>query len=199
MKRIHLTNSLLNLSDTLQFQMSNIICSTIVKMECLLRGIRIGKACRFYGKVRFKKANKAMISIGDSCTFRSSPTSNLIGVNRPCILSALNPGAKLTIGDNCGFSGTVVGCFKEIHIGRNSRCGANTLLTDSDWHLSDPRAGQAQAITIGENVWIGVSAIVMKGVAIGDNTVIGAGSVVTKNIPPNVIAAGNPCRVIKPL
>lgn len=56
-----------------------------------------------------------------------------------------------------------------------------------------------EPITIGSNVWIGGSAVVCPGVTIGDNTVIGAGSVVTKDIPANVVAAGNPCRVIRPI
>ncbi len=54
-------------------------------------------------------------------------------------------------------------------------------------------------ITIGDNVWIGGSACVLPGVTIGNNVVIGAGSVVAKDIPDNVIAAGNPCRVIRPI
>ncbi|WP_314590784.1 sugar O-acetyltransferase [Paenibacillus terrigena] len=52
-------------------------------------------------------------------------------------------------------------------------------------------------ITVGNNVWIGGGVSVLPGVTIGDNSVIGAGSVVTKDIPPGVIAAGNPCRVIR--
>lgn len=52
-------------------------------------------------------------------------------------------------------------------------------------------------VTIGDNVWIGGNTVICPGVSIGDNTVIGAGSVVTKDIPPMVIAAGNPCRVIR--
>lgn len=55
----------------------------------------------------------------------------------------------------------------------------------------------AYPITVGNNVWIGGNVCVMPGVTIGDNTVIGGGSVVTKDIPSNVIAVGNPCRVIK--
>jgi maltose O-acetyltransferase len=53
------------------------------------------------------------------------------------------------------------------------------------------------SITIGDNVWIGGNAIINPGVTIGNNVVIGAGSVVTKDIPDNVIAVGNPCKVIK--
>ena len=55
----------------------------------------------------------------------------------------------------------------------------------------------ASPINIGDNVWIGGGAIVLPGVTIGDNTTIGAGSVVTKDIPPGVVAVGNPCRVIR--
>ncbi|MBP3284244.1 MAG: sugar O-acetyltransferase [Clostridia bacterium] len=55
----------------------------------------------------------------------------------------------------------------------------------------------AKPITIGNHVWLGGNVCVMPGVTIGDNTVIGAGSVVTKDIPANVVAVGNPCRVIK--
>ncbi|HLP88751.1 MAG TPA: sugar O-acetyltransferase [Nostocaceae cyanobacterium] len=55
----------------------------------------------------------------------------------------------------------------------------------------------AAPITIGNNVWIGGGVIICPGVTIGDNSTIGAGSVVTKNIPPNVVAAGNPARIIR--
>ena len=54
-------------------------------------------------------------------------------------------------------------------------------------------------VTIGDNVWIGGSVTILPGVTIGSNTTIGAGSVVTKDIPDNVVAAGNPCRVIRKL
>jgi len=53
------------------------------------------------------------------------------------------------------------------------------------------------AITIGDNVWIGGNTCILPGVTIGNNVVIGAGSVVTKGIPDNVIAAGNPCKIIR--
>ena len=55
----------------------------------------------------------------------------------------------------------------------------------------------SKPITIGNSVWIGGSVTILPGVTIGDNVTIGAGSVVTKDIPSNVVAAGNPCRVIK--
>jgi maltose O-acetyltransferase len=58
-------------------------------------------------------------------------------------------------------------------------------------------AEMAASVTVGDDVWLGGGAIICPGVTIGNNTTIGAGSVVTKDIPANVIAAGNPCRVIR--
>ena len=57
----------------------------------------------------------------------------------------------------------------------------------------------AKPITIGSDVWVGGGAFLLPGVSIGDRAVIGAGSVVTRDIPPDVVAAGNPARVIRPL
>ena len=54
-------------------------------------------------------------------------------------------------------------------------------------------------VRIGKNCWLGAGVIVMPGVTIGDNTVIGAGSIVTRDIPANVVAVGNPCRVMRPV
>ena len=60
-----------------------------------------------------------------------------------------------------------------------------------------PQNHRSSASYIGSNVWIGGSCVILPGVSIGNNVVIGAGSVVTKDIPDNVCAAGNPCRVIR--
>ena len=92
--------------------------------------------------------------------------------------------AQVTIGDDC-FIGPNVSIYTACHstdpVERNSR---------REW---------AEPVTIGNNVWIGGSVTILPGVCIGDNVTIGAGSVVTRDIPSNVVAAGNPCRVIKKL
>lgn len=75
-------------------------------------------------------------------------------------------------------------------------------LTDADWHDLYDRSmpiGNTSPIVLEENVWVGDSAIVCKGVTIGRNSIVGAGAVVTQDIPPNVVAAGNPARVVKAL
>jgi maltose O-acetyltransferase len=90
-----------------------------------------------------------------------------------------------------------------ITIGSNVKIGTNVqLLTPT--HPVEPqlrlqRLEAAKPIVIGDNVWIGSGAMVLAGVTIGENSVIGAGSVVTKDVPPNVVAVGNPARVTRSL
>lgn len=115
------------------------------------------------------------------------------------MLHTLAEGADLIIGDHCGFSGTTIGCFERIELGNSVRCGANTLITDSDWHGDDPRVGPPRPVKIGDHVWLGYGVIVLKGVTIGENSIIGAGGVVARDIPANVVAGGNPCAVLKRL
>ena len=79
---------------------------------------------------------------------------------------------------------------------------AGAYITDADWHDVYDRTevvGVTRPVILEENVWIGDGAKICKGVTIGKNSVIGAGSVVASDIPENVIAAGNPATVIKPL
>lgn len=162
-------------------------------------GIEIGKGCKFMGKAHFERLQNAEISIGNNCTFNSTATSNLSGLYTPCIISTAKKGAKITIGDNCGFSGTRIRCGTSITLGNNVRCGANTYIADTDAHSDDYRAGKDRPVIIEDNVWLGLNVVVLKGVRIGKNSLIGANSLVTKDIPANVIAVGNPCRVIKQL
>ncbi len=161
--------------------------------------VTLGEGCRFEGRTHFCRAASSSILIGKACEFNSSYTSNLIGVYSPCMFSTLDSGAVIEIGDECGFSGVVIGAAKSVKLGNSVRCGANTLITDSDWHNDDHRSGGNADVVIGDNVWLGYGVKVLKGVHIGANAMIGACSVVTKDIPANVVAAGNPCKVIKQL
>lgn len=190
-----------NLSHTIDvlYRRGQIIFGLRNKIYASWWGIQLGKNLRFDGKCYFKRFPKSKISIGDNCEFLSRFNSNLIGINRPCSISTNTEKARILIGENCGFSGSVIGAFTYIEIGNNVRCGANTLITDSDWHSDDPRSRESKEIIIGNNVWLGVNVVVLKGVTIGENTLIGANSLVTKSIPANVIAAGNPCKILKPI
>lgn len=100
-------------------------------------------------------------------------------INHNCVIldcAKVKFGQNVLIGPNCGF-------YTAIHpINAEER---------NQWFE------YAKPITIGNNVWFGGNVVVLPGVSIGNNTVIGAGSVVTKDIPDNVVAVGNPCKVIK--
>ncbi len=90
-----------------------------------------------------------------------------------------------------------------IAIGDDVQMGPHVqLLTPTHPTEAEPRRDKweaARPITIGDNVWLGGGVIVLPGVVIGDNTVVGAGAVVTRDLPPNVVAVGNPARVVRPL
>lgn len=89
----------------------------------------------------------------------------------------------------------------DIFIGDSVMIGPNVTIATAG-HPIDPELRKKVAqynipVRIGNNVWIGARAVVLPGVSIGENTVIGAGSIVTKDIPANVVAVGNPCRVLR--
>ena len=99
-------------------------------------------------------------------------------------------------------NGSVIASSNRIVIGKDVLIGYNCYISDTDNHPIDPierHTGKAETapIEIGDNVWLGANVVVLKGISIGANTVIGANSLVLSNIPSNVIAIGNPCRVIK--
>lgn len=113
-------------------------------------------------------------------------------------------GSNIYIGQG-GFVnyGLVVTDIAEVHIGNNVLIGPRVQLCAAGHPiLAENRAAPVscgEPIHIGNQVWLGAGTIVLGGVTIGDNSVIGAGSVVNKDIPANVVAVGNPCKVIKQL
>ena len=89
----------------------------------------------------------------------------------------------------------------DVYIGNNVMIAPNVTITPTghpvDAELRRPGSQFSIPVRIGNDVWIGSNAVILPGVTIGDNSVIGAGSVVTHDIPANVVAVGNPCRVLR--
>jgi acetyltransferase-like isoleucine patch superfamily enzyme len=109
---------------------------------------------------------------------------------------------KLVIKDNVIISpGVRISAAAYISIDSNCMIASGVYITDSDWHGIYDRVslGHPKPVQLEQNVWIGDSAIVCKGVLIGENSIIGAGAVVVSNIPANCVAAGNPAKVLKHL
>ncbi len=192
-------NRLMNKLENIVWSVIDQLSTNQMRLLCKLKGVRVKNNVRFYGSMVFRRQAHSEIVIGNNVRFRNRFQANMIGINHPCIFSTHSAKAKIIVGDGCGFSGTKVGAFLSVEFGENVRCGANTLITDGDWHLDDIRVGDPKPVVIGDNVWLGYGVIVMKGVTIGENSIVGAGSVVVKDIPANCIAAGNPCGVIKML
>lgn len=113
-------------------------------------------------------------------------------INYNCLLLDCN---RIEIGDNVLFGGAVQICTATHPLPAAERV---VVPGGPDGNVAGYRT-RALPVTIGSNVWLGAGVIVLPGVTIGDNTTIGAGSVVTKPIPPNVVAVGNPCRVLRNL
>lgn len=126
-----------------------------------------------------------------------------IGIN-PTIRSPFycDYGYNITIGDNffSNINLTILDGAK-VSIGNNvfiaPNVGIYTAGHPFDVEQRNSGLEYAFPITIGNNVWIGAHVAILPGVTIGDNSVIGAGSIVAKNIPPNSLAVGNPCKVIR--
>jgi acetyltransferase-like isoleucine patch superfamily enzyme len=142
------------------------------------------------------------IMIGERFRAHSRSKGNSIGVFQPVVLTAWGKGSEIILGDDVGMSGCSLTAQRRIVIGNRVLVGVGALIVDTDAHPLTPedRAAQRPAaaapIEIGDDVFIGARAIVLKGVKIGTGAVVGAGAVVSKDVPARAIVAGNPARVV---
>ena len=141
---------------------------------------------------------------------------NYVSCYAGCSFS-IGENGQCTVGDFTLLNGALIMAEEKIEIGSHCLISWNIGIADSDFHPLEPaqRLIDAQALApffkdrpprpklktapvkIGDNVWIGMGAVILKGVTIGDNSVVAAGAIVTKSIPPNTIVAGNPAEVVK--
>ncbi|KAF7771886.1 maltose O-acetyltransferase [Pseudoalteromonas citrea] len=149
---------------------------------------------------------KGAISIGDQCFMDSTsgaPFPNdvvkLTSVKRPNFDTG-----KIVIGNNACLQGTCIVAYGSVCIGNNALFGSNVVIMDCDGHTLQHRFNEDEVarlsvrpVLIGDDVWVGYGAIILKGVTIGDNAVIGAGSVVHCDVPSGGVVAGNPAKLIK--
>jgi len=143
--------------------------------------------------------------IGDGVTLNSRNKGYHINMHSSVKLFADRLGAEIRIGDKTRIHGTCIHAYQSIEIGSNCLIAANCQIFDGNGHdISFPNVedrinttGIIKPIKVDDNVWIGANSIVLPGVTIGKGSVISANSVVNKDVPPMVVAGGNPAKIIK--
>ncbi len=172
--------------------------------EELPKNVRIGRNCFFERRdsfERFRSEQSPGLVLGDRVRVYTWTTFNI------------EPTGSVEIGDDCVLVGAVFMCAQRIVLGRRVIVSYNVTIADSDFHPTDPNLRKQDAIansprgdrsqrprlvsrpvTIGDNVWIGIGAIILKGVRIGAGARIGPGAVVTADVPDGCSVFGNPAQ-----
>lgn len=181
-----------------------ILSKLILILLCYSKDIKIGRKMNVYGVPSIRRFPLSKIIIGNNCTINSYYNSTGIGVFKKSKITTVDRFSEIRIGNNVGLTGVTILAANKIVIEDNVIIGAHSTIMDTDRH--SPIPGQrltgkvsSKPIIIKSGAWIGMNSTILKGVVIGENSIIGANSLVTKDIPDNVIAGGNPCKVIKKL
>lgn len=181
----------------------------VFRIKASIYGIEYGKSLQIYGNVLVRGPGKIVIGnnvimVSSSWYALSAPLSH--GVRLRTFMPSRLSDNRIIIGDGVSLNGRAITARSTIiSIGKNTMFAPDCILMDTDFHVPWPAVKRKlnpgfendKPVTIGENVWVGARSIILKGVSIGDNSVIAAGSVVTRSIPANVLAAGNPAKVVK--
>jgi len=163
--------------------------------------ILFGNNLKIKGKIIIK--NEGKIKLGDNVLINNHSIYNPVGLPHETILATLNNKASIEIGNGVGISGASIVAAKKITIGNNVLIGGGVGIWDTDFHPLSPsqrklhrtKGATSSPIIIGDNVFIGARAILLKGVIIGNGAVIAAGSVVHKNVPEGYLCFGNPMQL----
>lgn len=162
--------------------------------------LRLGKGVIFNKPPLLQINSGAIVKIGNAVTINSNNFGYHINMFMPCKIMADADGAEIAIGDNTRVHGSCIHAKRSITIGKNCLIAANCQIIDSNGHavcMSNPERrlferDMPAPVVIEDNVWLATGVIVLPGVTIGEGSIVAANSVVCKDIPPRVLARGNP-------
>jgi acetyltransferase-like isoleucine patch superfamily enzyme len=176
----------------------------LARLRFAAAGVAWGAGWKLYGLPIIQRHRQSTLTMGPRLSLRSTLRSNPLGPDHAVILSTRRAGSVLQIGADFGMTGGSIVAEERITIGDRVLVGANTIISDSDFHpleaarrQTDISDGATAPVVIEDDVFIGMRCLILKGATLGAGCVIGAGSVVTGAIPAGAIAAGNPARVIR--
>lgn len=169
-------------------------------------GVKHGRGLLFQGKVFIRTHSFGEIVVGNNVMFNSCARTNLVGLQGPTILDTLK-GGHIEVGDSSGFSSVVISSKSLVKIGCNARIGGNVRIFDHDFHAleseirvsnADQKYIRTRPIEIGDDVFVGTNAIILKGSRIGSRSIVAAGSVVCGlDVPPDSLVRGNPAMIVR--
>jgi len=159
-----------------------------------------------HGPIHLYLSRSGSLVLGDHTAIISRPQSNLVGISQTTTFQTIGEGT-IQIASHAGLSGTVISARQSIAIGHRATVGANARIYDHNFHSLDPenrkdpqkdqKDVRSQPVSIGDDVFIGANAMILKGSSIGDRCIIGAGAVVAgMTIPDDSIVVGNPGRIV---
>lgn len=175
-----------------------------IRLMFSLQSVRWGRRWQIWGMPIIQRYRGSRIEIGDGVNLRSWWVTNPLVPYHPVVFATRSSRAMIRIGNDVGMTGATIVAAECVEIGDRVFIGANATIVDTDFHPLDPMkrqrdvlAGEHAAVRIESDVFIGMNALVLKGVNVGQGAVVGAGSVVVRDVPPHMIVAGNPARVIR--
>lgn len=184
----------------------NMLMSTVhSRLSLALQGCPVGSGFRTTSRCWFKARRAGSIRIGRNVMLLSAHRSNRVGLSQPVLLQTMGDG-EIEIGDHSGGSGLVISSRSSVRIGQHVKLGGNVRIYDHDYHSLDPAIRctpqdtahvKTRPVEIGDHVFVGVNAMILKGVSIGEKAIIGAGAVVTRPVPAGEIWGGNPAQRVQ--
>jgi len=171
-------------------------------------GIMVARSVRLVGMPIMRAFPGSTIEVGERAELVSSPSRATMVLNHPCMVQTYRAGARIEISSDVGMSGATICSTIGIAIGARTMLGANVTVLDTNFHplaaegrryAPIPEPNPEDAVVIGDDVFIGAGAFVLPGARIGAGSVVAAAAVVKGEVPPGVVVAGNPARVVKDL